>query len=58
MKKVQLMFACACAFAMCGCFTWHETAPVQTQMSKAPQGREITVALSGFAATITEYIPV
>ena len=58
MKKVQLMFACACACALGGCFTWHETAPVQVQMSQAPKGGEIKVALSGFAATITEYIPV
>ena len=58
MKKVQLMLACACALVLSGCFTWHETAPVHVQMSKVPTGREVTVALSGFAATITEYIPV
>ena len=58
MKKVQMMFACACTLAMCGCFTWHETEPVQVQMSAAPKGKDITIALSGFAATITEYIPV
>ena len=33
MKKVNLMLACACTLALCGCFTWHETAPVQVQMS-------------------------
>ncbi len=58
MKKVQLMFACACALALSGCFTWHETEPVQVQMSQVPKEREIKVALSGFAATSTEYIPV
>ena len=58
MKKVQLMLACACTLVLGGCFTWHETAPVQTQMSKAPAGREITIALSGFAATLVDYIPV
>ena len=58
MKKIQLTFACACALALSGCFTWHETEPVQVQMSQVPNGGEIKVALSGFAATITEYIPV
>ena len=58
MKKIQLAVACACALALCGCFTWHETEPVQVQMSQVPKEREIKVALSGFAATITEYIPV
>ena len=58
MRKVNLMLACACTLALCGCFTWHETAPVQVQMSQAPKDREIKVALSGFAATITQYIPV
>ena len=58
MKKIQLMFACACTLAMGGCFTWHETAPVQVQMSKIQEGREITISLSGFAATIVDYIPV
>ena len=56
MKKIQLTVACACALALCGCFTWHETEPVQVQMSQVPKEREIKVALSGFAATITEYI--
>ena len=58
MKNIQPIFACACALALCGCFTWHETAPVQVQLSQVPKGGEIKVALSGFAATITEYIPV
>ena len=58
MKKIHLVFACACALALSGCFTWHETAPVQVQMSQAPKDREIKLALSGFAATITEYVPV
>ena len=58
MKKIHLVFACACALALSGCFTWHETAPVQVQMSQAPKDREIKLALSGLAATITEYVPV
>ena len=58
MKKIHLVFACACALALSGCFTWHETAPVQVQMSQAPKDRETKLALSGFAATITEYVPV
>ena len=58
MKRIRLMFAGACAFALCGCFTMHETAPVQTQMSPASKGKDVTIALSGFAATLLEYIPV
>ena len=58
MKRIHLMFVGACALALSGCFTWHEPAPVQVQMAPAPKDREIKVALSGFAATITEYIPV
>ena len=58
MKRIHLMFVGACALALSGCFTWHEPAPVQVQMAPAPKEREIKVALSGFAATITEYIPV
>lgn len=58
MKTVKVIAVCASLVALGGCFTWHETAPVQTQMSKAPEGREITIALSGFAATLVDYIPV
>ena len=58
MKKVKVIAVCASLVAMCGCFTWHETAPVQVQMSQVAKDREISVALSGFAATLTTYIPV
>ena len=58
MKRIKLMFTSAFALALCGCFTMHETAPVQTQMSSVPTGKNVTVSLSGFAATILEYIPV
>ncbi len=58
MKRIHMIFAGACALMLCGCFTWHETPPVQVQMSSLPGNREVKVALSGFAATITEYIPI
>ncbi len=53
----------ACAFILpvfllSGCFTLDQTEMPQVQMSRAPQGRDVKVAVAGFAATITEYIPV
>lgn len=58
MKRIHLTFAGACALLLSGCFTLHEAEPVQVQMSSLPGNREVKVALSGFAATITEYIPI
>ena len=41
-----------------GCFTIKQTDMPVSQMTRAPEGRDIKVALSGFAATLTEFIPV
>lgn len=43
---------------LAGCFTIRQTEMPETQMTRAPEGRDVKVALSGFAAMLTEYIPV
>lgn len=43
---------------LAGCFTLRQTEMPATQMTRAPEGRDVKVALSGFAAMLTEYIPV
>ncbi len=58
MKKLHLLLAGACSLMLCGCFTLHETEPVQVQLSNAPKDSDIKIALSGFEATITDYIPI
>lgn len=58
-KPFRPLFLPALALALLsGCFTLHrsETAPVS--MTRAPEGRDVKVALTGFAATLTEYVPV
>ena len=47
----------ACALAA-GCFTLQETEYPKSEIVAAPQGQDVKIALSGFAATITDYIPV
>jgi len=58
MKLIHATFSGACALMLCGCFTLHETEPVRVQLSKAPAGADVKIALSGFAATLTEYVPI
>lgn len=59
MKRARLMMAAAvAAVGLTGCFTLHEAEPVTAQMSRLPEGRNVSVALSGFDATITDYVPV
>ena len=55
MKKIIMMVP---LLALAGCFTLKQTEIPQVQMSRAPEGRDIKVAVSGFAATVTTYIPV
>ena len=43
---------------LAGCFTISQTEMPVSQMTRAPEGRDVKVALSGFAALLTEYIPV
>jgi len=46
------------ALLLAGCFTVRQTERPVAQMTRAPEGRDVKVALSGFAALLTEYIPV
>ena len=55
MKKLTML---APALLLAGCFTISQTEMPETQMTRAPEGRDVKVALSGFAALLTEYIPV
>jgi hypothetical protein len=48
----------ASALLLAGCFTIRQTEMPVSQMTRAPEGRDVKVALSGFAAVLTEYIPV
>ena len=50
--------AIASALLLAGCFTISQTEMPVSQMTRAPEGRDIKVSLSGFAAILTEYIPV
>ena len=43
---------------LAGCFTLKQTEMPQVQMARAPEGRDVKVAVAGFAATVTDYIPV
>ncbi|MBR1589376.1 MAG: hypothetical protein IJ658_13770 [Kiritimatiellae bacterium] len=55
MKKLLII---APALILAGCFTIRQTEMPASQMTRAPEGRDIKVALSGFAATLTELVPV
>lgn len=57
MKLIRLAFALP-LLALSGCFTLKQTEMPQVQMTHAPQGRDVKIAVAGFAATITDYIPV
>ena len=46
MKLLHATFAGACALMLCGCFTLHETEPVNVQLSKAPKGTDVKIALA------------
>ena len=55
MKRLLMI---APALLLAGCFTIRQTEMPISLMTRAPEGRDIKVALSGFAATLTELIPV
>lgn len=54
--KTRIM-SCSALLLLAGCFTLHRTPQTQHPMTRAPEGKDVKVAVSGFAATITEYIP-
>lgn len=55
MKRLILLMP---VLMLAGCFTISQTEMPVTQMTRVPEGRDVKVALSGFAALLTEYIPV
>ena len=55
MKK---MFLIVPLFLLAGCFTLKQTEVPNVQLTQAPAGRDIKVSCTGFAATITTYVPV
>ena len=57
MNKNTMLAAAAMTLAA-GCFTLHETPYPGAETSRAPEGKDVSVRLSGFKATITEYVPV
>ena len=54
MKRLMLLTAAALA----GCITLKETAYPEIAMTSLPEGKELSVQLRGFRATVTEYLPV
>ncbi len=58
MKKIHAMLLFAFSGMLAGCFTCSETARPNVNMTDAPANKDIKVAVSGFNASITEYIPI
>ena len=59
MKRTWGFLAAAGAVAMlAGCFTVHHSPYPDVRMSSLPEGRRMAVQLTGFAATLTTYVPV
>ena len=57
-RLTNVLAAAAAAALTTGCFTVSHTDYPQVQMSRAPADRRVSVALSGFEATLTSYVPV
>ena len=55
---MKRLFMLAPALLLAGCFTVSQTEKPVFEMTRAPEGRDVKVSLSGFAATLTELIPV
>ena len=43
---------------LAGCFTLKQTEQPSFSLARAPEGRDVKVAVAGFAATVTDYVPV
>ncbi len=48
----------AIAAALAGCITVHHSEPPVVEMTRVADGRDVRVALAGFDATVTSYLPV
>ena len=55
---MKMLTGIASTLLLAGCFTVRQTEMPVSQMTRAPEGRDVKVALSGFSAILTEYIPV
>lgn len=58
MKRLDKMAATALAALLAGCFTVHRSDFPDVAMTRAPEGREVSVKLAGFEATVVSYLPV
>ena len=55
MKKIAMFSAMA---VLAGCFTAKETDFPQTMVSALPKGKNVSVKIQGFSATVTDYMSV
>ena len=60
MKRSILLpsFFSPLAFLLAGCWTFNETPYPAVEISAAPVGTNVTIAVTGFAATLTDYAAV
>ena len=56
--NIKAISAAAAAAALTGCFTVHHSEYPAVEMTAAPAGNAVAVAVSGFEATLTGYVPV
>ena len=54
----RLCLLLALAFAAAGCWTFNETPYPTAEIASAPAGTNVTVAVTGFASTLTDYTAV
>ena len=58
MNKFMSTVSAAAFAALAGCFTVHHSEYPQTVMSRAPEGKDVAVQISGFEATVVKFIPI
>jgi hypothetical protein len=56
--KSKMFSLAAMALFLCGCFTLHETPRTAVQIEALGEGKNLTLQLSGFEATVTSYTSV
>lgn len=52
------MMSVAMLVLLAGCFTWHEAVVPESVFTRAPKGKDVKINLTGFAATLTQYVSV
>lgn len=59
MNRMTMLLSAACsAVLLAGCFTVHHSEYPEVQMSRLPEGKRMSVQLTGFEAALTTYVPV